>query len=120
MSIGVVIARAYDHVWVIDTWLQSCRVLERGVEQTIINHIVQMGSAQGVERIYAQYKPTPRNQMVADLFIRLGFNPADAPADNGQSDDCDGDWFVLDVAQFSPHDTAIDVTWPAAVASLAV
>ncbi len=113
--IGVVIARAYDHVWVIDTWLQSCRILERGVEQAIINQIVEMAAAQGVERIYGQYKPSPRNRMVADLFLRLGFSLAEAPSSNVQPDDADGDWFVLDVAQFSPHDGAIDVSWPACI-----
>ena len=74
--IGVVIVRTAESVWTIDTWLMSCRVLMRGVEETLMNLLVARARAAGVKRIEGEYIPTPRNAMVADFYPRLGFAPA--------------------------------------------
>lgn len=74
--IGVVIVRQRTFEWEIDSWLQSCRVLERGVEQCLMNTLFTEASKASVERIVARYIPTDRNQMVADFYPRLGFERA--------------------------------------------
>ncbi len=71
--IGVVIVRKRAAEWEIDSWLQSCRVLERGVEQCMMNTLFTAASAAKVERVVARYIPTDRNQMVADFYTRFGF-----------------------------------------------
>ena len=39
--IAVLIVRQVHDAWIIDTWLQSCRILERGVEQTLMNLLIR-------------------------------------------------------------------------------
>jgi FkbH-like protein len=71
--IGVLIVRILPKVWTIDTWLMSCRVLTRGVEEALMNNLMQDAREAGVEAIIGEYIPTPRNTLVADLYSRMGF-----------------------------------------------
>jgi FkbH-like protein len=75
--IGVVIARVREgqdgvREASVDTWLMSCRVLGRNVEEAMLMILLERAAAAGVARISAQYRPTPKNGMVRDLFDRLG------------------------------------------------
>ena len=58
---------------VVDTWVMSCRVLQRGVEHFARNELVELAREEGVRRILGTYIPTPKNGMVKDHFSRLGF-----------------------------------------------
>jgi predicted enzyme involved in methoxymalonyl-ACP biosynthesis len=72
--IGVVIARPHaPRAWLIDTWLMSCRVLGRRVEEAMLAELVAAARAAGIERIDAKYLPTAKNGMVAEHFDNLGF-----------------------------------------------
>ena len=66
----------------VDTWIMSCRVLERGVEQFAQNELVRAVHAEGLAKIVGTYIPTAKNGMVKDLFARLGFEPAGADGDH--------------------------------------
>jgi FkbH-like protein len=57
----------------LDTFLMSCRVIGRTLEETVIGIIADDLRGRGVEVLHAEYIPTAKNQMVADLFPRLGF-----------------------------------------------
>jgi FkbH-like protein len=81
--IGVVIVRTASKIWSIDTWLMSCRVLGRGVEETLMNLLVEQARAAGVEEIRGEYMPTSRNSLVADLLPRLGFVAVPSDKDGG-------------------------------------
>jgi FkbH-like protein len=77
--ISVVLAKplseeVHDELW-IDTWVMSCRVLGRQVEQAVLAALVERAVAQGARALVGEYKPTPRNQMVAGHFERVGFSP---------------------------------------------
>ena len=85
----------------IDTWLMSCRVLGRQVEEEIINQLCRAASARSARTIVGEYIPTPRNGMVADLYPRLGFTALSAGAD--------GSLWSLDVATRAPTATAIEI-----------
>lgn len=98
--IGVVIVRKTASEWRIDSWLQSCRVLERGVEQCVMNHLFAAAADEGAERIRAWYIPTERNAMVADFYARLGFSRV-GHSDNGTVE------FLCPVADYRPHRTFI-------------
>ncbi len=80
--IGVIACReTADAVWTIDTWLMSCRVLGRGVEQMVLREILYRGKAHGIESLVGIYRPTPRNQMVRDHYAKLGFTCIGEDAD---------------------------------------
>jgi FkbH-like protein len=68
----------------IDTWLMSCRVLKRGVEQYMLNRLVELAEDRALVRLVATYIPTAKNGIVKDLFADLGFNRIDQQ-DDGQT-----------------------------------
>ncbi|HXZ55397.1 MAG TPA: HAD-IIIC family phosphatase [Burkholderiales bacterium] len=59
--------------WRIDTWLMSCRVLGRMVEEAVLGELVRHAREGGVRRLLGTYLPTDRNQLVEDHYGRLGF-----------------------------------------------
>jgi FkbH-like protein len=64
----------------IDTWLMSCRVIGRTVEQFTFLAILDRASRAGYHRIVGEYVPTAKNALVRDLYDTLGFRPhAEAP-----------------------------------------
>ncbi len=65
----------------VDTWLMSCRVLGREVEQTTLNLLAQRAIDLGCARIFGTYRPTEKNRMVKDLYARLGFEHVETLAD---------------------------------------
>jgi len=80
--ISVVICRhQVDSEWEIDTWLMSCRVLGRGVEQTVLREILHHAKRLGVRKLIGFYRPTDRNQLVEDHYSKLGFAQVRRDAD---------------------------------------
>ena len=72
--ICVVICRKSDDTsWFIDTWLMSCRVLGRGVEQATLTEMVAQARRRGIRRLVGEYIPTSRNKLVEDHYAKLGF-----------------------------------------------
>ena len=77
--ISVVICRlAPDKVWTIDTWLMSCRVLGRRVENAVLRELVQCAAEAGIYKLIGVYTPTDRNRLVEDHYSRLGFSQVTA------------------------------------------
>jgi FkbH-like protein len=76
--ISVIVGRQRDDATLeIDTWLMSCRVLKRGVEQMVLREIVLNAKARGAKRVVGVYLPTERNSMVANHYRDLGFTLAE-------------------------------------------
>lgn len=69
----VILERRPDQLF-IDTWLMSCRVLKKSVEQFVFEKIVDVAKSEGVSKIAAEYRPTSKNKMVAELYSQLGFD----------------------------------------------
>lgn len=84
----------------IDTWLMSCRVLGRRVEEACLNALAAACRARGLHRLTGTYKPTAKNGMVRDLLPRLGFTQTDPPtsttATEGEAH------YQLDLDHFQP------------------
>ena len=59
----------------IDTWLMSCRVLGRQVENATLRVMVEVAKAIGAQSLIGRYIPTDRNGMVSDHYATLGFKP---------------------------------------------
>jgi FkbH-like protein len=57
----------------IDTWLMSCRVIGRTVEECFFNALAEEARRREVGRLVGCYIPTPKNGLVKDLYDRLGF-----------------------------------------------
>jgi FkbH-like protein len=71
--ICVIICMRDGDTWEIDTWLMSCRVLMRGVEQAVLNEIARNAIKVGVVELRGRYIPSSRNELVKDHYAKLGF-----------------------------------------------
>lgn len=71
--VGVMVARREDEVLEIDTWLMSCRVLGRTVEDEMLVRVCQAAERLGCSTIRGIYVPTAKNPQVADLYERFSF-----------------------------------------------
>jgi FkbH-like protein len=71
--ISAVICRQTGPRLEVDTWIMSCRVLGRRVEETILQYMVEQARLKGVTEIIGRYVPTARNGLVRDHFEKLGF-----------------------------------------------
>jgi FkbH-like protein len=89
--ISVIICRTAGDTWEIDTWLMSCRVLGRGVEQMVLRELTVRAAMQNIRRLAGAYRPTDRNKLVEGHYARLGFTL------HAQNPDGSTTW-VLDVA----------------------
>ena len=74
--ISVIVCKKRPAVWEIDTWLMSCRVLGRRVEEAVLDDVVQNARKAGAGKIIGIYIPTSRNIIVADHYQKLGFKKA--------------------------------------------
>jgi FkbH-like protein len=71
--ISVVIGRKDDATMKIDTWLMSCRVLKRQVEDEVLNELARLARARECVRLEGFYLPTAKNGMVRDFYSKMGF-----------------------------------------------
>ncbi len=99
--ISVLIARP-DAAWsedtlLIDTWLMSCRVLGRQVEDAALDGLVRASRGIDARTLVGIYRPTTKNGMVADHYAKLGFEPVETPTAN------DGTAWRLDLARYIPQ-----------------
>ena len=71
--ISVVLGSKNDTALHIDTWVMSCRVLERGMEQFVMKEMAQTALDMGCSELSGVYRYSGRNSLVSDLYKRLGF-----------------------------------------------
>lgn len=71
--IAILIAQVQKGVGFIDTWLMSCRVLGRGVEEACLNFLAEECKMLGAKQLQGEYRVTAKNGIVRDLYSRLGF-----------------------------------------------
>jgi FkbH-like protein len=81
--ISVIIADKAAQAWEIDTWLMSCRVLGRRVEEAVLAHLAKAARASDVAVLIGRYIPSAKNRMVAEHYRKLGFAEVEAPAEGG-------------------------------------
>lgn len=71
--IAVVILKQQNETYFIDTWVMSCRVLKRGMENFTLNTIVDAARSKGISKLVGEYLPTKKNGLVKDHYQNLGF-----------------------------------------------
>jgi len=59
--------------WIIDTFLLSCRIIGRGVEEGIINHIITLAKKNNASKIIANFIPTKKNKPSESFLPTFGF-----------------------------------------------
>jgi predicted enzyme involved in methoxymalonyl-ACP biosynthesis len=84
----------------IDTWLMSCRVLGRQVDEAMMNVLVEQARTRGVQRIFGHYIPTAKNAMVREHYARMGFTLVETASDGATL-------WELDVEAYQPRATQI-------------
>jgi len=86
----------------VDSFLMSCRVLQRGVEQLAMNTIVDVARRRGLRRVTGRYVPTAKNGMVKDFYRRFGFEAIAGRPDGGSE-------FAIAVEDYVPKPVRIEV-----------
>jgi len=100
--IAIVIGRmaADGEDMLLDTWLMSCRVLGRNVEEATLNLVASEARKLGATRLIGEYRPTAKNAMVREHYAKLGF--AELPRGDGGA----SRW-ARSLADFIPLETFI-------------
>jgi FkbH-like protein len=94
--IGMIILRKENaDTLFIDTWIMSCRVLKRGMEHFMLNHIADLALENKFSKLKGEYLPTAKNSMVKDHYKSLGFQKG-----------ADESW-LLELNDFEPLKTYI-------------
>jgi len=57
----------------IENWVMSCRVLNRGVETLTLSLLADKAKAWGCSRLIGEYLRSPKNDMVSDHYLKMGF-----------------------------------------------
>jgi FkbH-like protein len=71
--IAALILKENGNAFFIDTWVMSCRVLKRGMEQFIMNTVINHARQRKLSHIEGEYLPTSKNGIVKDLLPSLNF-----------------------------------------------
>jgi FkbH-like protein len=91
----VVLKQTKDATMFIENWFMSCRVLKRGMENFVLNTIVNKMKLKGIKQIEGEYIPSTKNQIVVNHYNDLGFT------------ETKGKW-VLDVNSYLERETYIN------------
>lgn len=71
--ISLIILKKQGEVLFVDTWIMSCRVLKRTMENFVLNNIVEAATANGFKKIIGEFIQTAKNKMVKDHYKDFGF-----------------------------------------------
>ena len=68
-----IVEKKNDEEWIIDTFLLSCRIMGRGVEEIMMNQIIENAKLLGIKRIKGEFIPTAKNKPAENFYEKLGF-----------------------------------------------
>ncbi|MBC8250019.1 MAG: HAD-IIIC family phosphatase [Candidatus Nitrosopelagicus sp.] len=68
-----IIEKKNNEEWIIDTFLLSCRIMGRGVEEMMMNEIIEKARVSGIKRIKGEFIPTAKNKPAENFYEELGF-----------------------------------------------
>ncbi len=81
---GVLVAFQEEEIFRIHTWLISCRVLGRRVEDAMLHACLREAQTRGCTIVQGDYFPTPKNGQVKELYGKWGFHLANEDADGNR------------------------------------
>jgi predicted enzyme involved in methoxymalonyl-ACP biosynthesis len=65
--------RRNDETVEIDSFLLSCRILGKGIENAFLQYVLMKLKDEGVKTVSAKYIKTLKNSQVADFYEKNGF-----------------------------------------------
>ncbi|MFD9697503.1 HAD-IIIC family phosphatase [Lentzea sp. NPDC059081] len=68
--VGAVVAAETDGDWHVDALMMSCRALNRGVAESLLDTAVRAGADAGFSRTNVRVRPTGRNDLAIDFLTR--------------------------------------------------
>jgi len=71
--VGLLLAESDGATWSIDTFIMSCRVFARGVENAMLNRIFADAREAGARSIIADYLQSGRNELVRECLLKNHF-----------------------------------------------
>ena len=83
---GVYIVEKKDTEWIIDTFLLSCRIIGRGVEDIMLSQLIERARKENVKKIKGKFIPTIKNKPAENFYKEFGFKE-------------EGDFWIFDTEQ---------------------
>ena len=83
---GVYIVEKTDEEWIIDTFLLSCRVMGRGVEDIMLGELIERARKENIKKIKGKFIPTVKNKPAENFYKNFNFKE-------------EGDFWVFDTEQ---------------------
>ena len=74
---GAFIINKKENIWILDTFLLSCRIMGRGVENAILSEILKEAKSKKVDEIKAEFIPTEKNKPAENFLLDFGFEKQD-------------------------------------------
>lgn len=71
--VGLIIIEKEDDNWKIDTWLMSCRVIGRRLEEVMLEDVLSAAQSAKIRMLVGTFVPTKKNAPAQDVYKRLGF-----------------------------------------------
>lgn len=71
--VGVIIAKKVDQSLILDTFLMSCRVLGRGIEEATLFTLTEYGNRLEISSLIGEFIPTKKNMLVKDFYSNHHF-----------------------------------------------
>jgi len=75
---GAAVVKKGLEAWEIDSFLLSCRVLGRGVEDALLTYVLEQARGAGAARLRGLFLPTAKNSPAAGFYARQSFRQTDA------------------------------------------
>lgn len=72
--VSVIIGKIIENKLHVELWLMSCRVLKRDMEVAMLDELAEQCRKRNITEIIGYYFKTSKNNMVSDLFGKLGFS----------------------------------------------
>jgi len=70
---GIAIIEKKERKWIIDSFLLSCRVIGRRIEETILAYILEEAEKEKVDVLIGEFIPTKKNDPAKDFYRKNGF-----------------------------------------------
>ena len=74
---GAYIVKKNETSWILDTFLLSCRIIGRGVENAMLSHILKDAKNNGIKEFKAEFISTQKNKPAENFLLEFGFKKQD-------------------------------------------
>ena len=74
---GSCVVKINNTIATIESFLLSCRILGRNIENEFLNQILKLLKSQNIKKVIAKYAETPKNKKFGDFYKKAKFNTKD-------------------------------------------